>query len=118
MHNYKELLVWEKARKIVKEIYLATQVFPDAEKFGLTSQMRRSAISIPSNIAEGSGRTTNKDFAYFLSVALSSAYELETQVILSGDLGFLKKDIEESLLKKLNEIQKMIYVFKRKMQAQ
>jgi len=101
MHNYKELLVWEKARKIVKEIYLATQVFPDAEKFGLTSQMRRSAISIPSNIAEGSGRTTNKDFAYFLSVALSSAYELETQVILSGDWGFLKNDIEESLLKKI-----------------
>lgn len=86
MHNFKELKVWQIARKIVKEIYLDTKDFLTDEKYGLISQMRRSAVSIPSNIAEGSGRNTDKDFKYFLNVALGSAYELQTLLILSQDI--------------------------------
>lgn len=70
MHNYKELQIWNKARALVKQVYLLTGNFPTEEKFGLVAQMRRSAISIPSNIAEGSARSTDKDFANFLSIAL------------------------------------------------
>ena len=88
MHNYNELLVWKKARLFVKKVYLLTNDFPTEEKFGLISQMRRSAISIPSIIAEGSGRSSDKDFANFLSIALGSSFELETQIWLSMDLGF------------------------------
>ncbi len=92
MHNFKELKVWQNARKHVKEIYVATKDFPSEEKFGLISQMRRSAVSIPSNIAEGSGRNTNKDFSHFLNISLGSAYELQTLLFLSQDLEFLNEE--------------------------
>lgn len=109
MHNFKELKVWQNARKFVKEIYLDTRNFPAEEKYGLISQMRRSAVSIPSNIAEGSGRNTNKDFKYFLNVSLGSAYELQTLLFLSQDLELLKQERTNELNSSLEEIQKMIY---------
>jgi len=109
MHNFKELKVWQNARLLVKEIYLSTNKFPAEEKFGLISQMRRSSVSIPSNIAEGSGRRTDKDFVYFSNVSLGSAYELQTLLFLSQDLEFLKVDKTEALNSSLEEIQKMIY---------
>lgn len=109
MHNFKELKVWQNARKIVKEIYLNTKDFPADEKYGLISQMRRSAVSIPSNIAEGSGRNTDKDFKYFLNVALGSAYELQTLLILSQDMELLNQEKTNELNTSLEEIQKMIY---------
>ncbi len=109
MHNFKELKVWQNARKIVKEIYLDTKDFPSDEKFGLISQMRRSAVSIPSNIAEGSGRNTDKDFKYFLNVALGSAYELQTLLFLSQDVGLMSHERMSELSTLLEEVQKMIY---------
>jgi len=109
MHNFKELKVWQNARKLVKEIYVATKDFPSEEKFGLISQMRRSAVSIPSNIAEGSGRNTNKDFSHFLNISLGSAYELQTLLFLSQDLEFINEERVNDLNTSLEEIQKMIY---------
>ncbi|MBM4172696.1 MAG: four helix bundle protein [Ignavibacteria bacterium] len=96
---------------MVKEIYDVSDNFPSEEKFGLISQMRRSSISIASNIAEGSGKESNKEFIRFLEIAYSSAFELETQIILSHDLNFISDDDEISLLKKIREIQKMIFTF-------
>lgn len=112
MHQFKELKVWQKGRALVKEIYLNTNKFPKEELFGITSQMRRSAVSIPSNIAEGCGRNTNADFNRFLDIANGSAFELETLVILSFDLNFLSQEEFEHFDKKINEIQKMIFGFK------
>lgn len=109
MHNFKELKVWQNARKFVKEVYISTADFPDEEKYGLISQMRRSAVSIPSNIAEGSGRGTDKDFGHFLNIALGSAYELQTLIFLSFDINLIKEEKMNELNSPLGEIQKMIY---------
>jgi len=111
MHKYKELKVWQKARKIVKDVYKVSQNFPNEEKFGLTAQIRRCAVSIPSNIAEGSGRGSNKDFANFINISISSAFELETQLILALDLNFIKEEEFESLSEDIQEIQKMLTGF-------
>ncbi|WP_296623355.1 four helix bundle protein [Marivirga sp.] len=108
MHNFKDLNVWKKARQLVKEVFLITAKFPKEEKFGLTSQIRRSAISIPSNIAEGCGRKTQKDFCNFLYIAQGSSFEFETQLMLSLDLGFIDNQVFDQHLNQLNEIQKML----------
>lgn len=89
MSDYKDLEVWQKAIAVVAETYRLTSLFPDSEKFGITNQMRRAAVSIPSNIAEGSARHHAKDFIHFLRIADGSAAELETQIIISVSLGFL-----------------------------
>ena len=100
---------------LVKEIYIITQNLPAEEKFGLISQVRRCAVSIPSNIAEGAGRNNVKEFIQFLGIASGSAYELETQLILLFELNF-KQEIEITpLTNELAEIQKMIYSFKTKL---
>lgn len=109
MHNFKELKIWQNARSFVKDVYIATSNFPQEEKYGLISQMRRSAVSIPSNIAEGCGRNTDKDFSHFLSMALGSAYELQTQIFLSFDLELIEEEKMNELNSSLEEIQKMIY---------
>lgn len=96
-----------------KKILKQSDGFPDLHKFGLTSQILRSAVSIPSNIAEGSGRGTEKEFNRFLGIALASSFELETQLILTGELNFFtSKELEEHLFN-LNEIQKMIRGFQK-----
>lgn len=116
MHQFKELKVWQKGKNLVKDIYLATKDFPKDEIYGITSQIRRSAVSIPANIAEGCGRNTNPDLSRFFDIANGSAFELETLLILSGDLGFIS-DVELiELDSKLQEIQKMIYNFKQSLQ--
>jgi four helix bundle protein len=89
MTDYKELNVWQKSIDVVSEIYRVTATFPDSEKFGITNQMRRASVSIPSNIAEGSARHHAKDFTHFLRIADGSAAELETQLLISERLGFL-----------------------------
>ncbi|MCK5169128.1 MAG: four helix bundle protein, partial [Bacteroidales bacterium] len=95
MHNFKELIVWQKARKLVKEIYLILKSFPEDEKYGIISHIRRASISIPANIAEGAGRNTDNDFGRFLDIANGSSFELETLIILSFDLEYLlKSDFE------------------------
>jgi four helix bundle protein len=112
MHKYKELIVWQKARVLVKEVYELSASFPNSEKYGLTSQAQRAAISIPANIAEGSGRGSNKDFSRFLDIATASAFELETEIILSYDLAFISEQNLNIILPKIQEVQKMLYSFK------
>jgi len=99
MHKFKELLVWQKSREVVKEVYGLTSGFPKTETYGLISQIQRSVISIPSNIAEGAGKTSSKDFLCFLDIAYSSSCEFETQIILSSDPGFISfKNLKKSQL--------------------
>jgi four helix bundle protein len=113
MHNFKELIVWKKSRGFVKDIYELTQKFPADEKFGLTQQIRRAAISIPSNIAEGSGRETNKDFLHFVDIANGSAFEVETQLYLALDLEYISQSEFEKIMTKLLDVEKLIYNFKK-----
>ena len=108
MNNFKKLIVWQRAREFVKDIYQITGKFPKEEMFGLTSQIRRATVSIALNIVEGSGRGTDKDFAHFLDIAFSSALEVEAQIILSFDLEFITNEESELLNLKIQEIQKMI----------
>lgn len=112
MHNFKELKVWQKARLLVKEIYLLTEEFPEHEKFNLTSQLQRAAISIPTNIAEGAGRNTDKDFLRFLDMALGSSFEVETELILAFDLAYFEEKRFTDISERVQEIQKMIIGFK------
>ena len=114
MHNFKELIVWQKARKLVKDVYLTISLFPEDEKFGLISQIRRASVSIPANIAEGAGRNTDKDFGRFLDIANGSCFELETLLILAVDLDYLSKSKYDIILKDIEEIQKMIYGLRNK----
>ena len=109
-HNFKDLKIWQEAMKVVKSTYLLTAQLPLDERFGLISQINRSAVSIPSNIAEGSGRTTDKDFLNFINIGLSSSFELETQLILANDL--FQLDVQD-LIGKINELQRMIVGFKK-----
>ena len=109
MHNFKELKVWQLSRLLVKEIYVLSSNLPNDEKFGLISQLRRCSVSIPTNIAEGSGRNTDKDFAHFLNISLGSAYELETLLILCVDVNFISSEQLEILSLKISEIQKMTF---------
>lgn len=109
MHNFKELKVWQLSRQLVKDIYEVTSDFPSSEKYGLVSQLRRCTVSIPTNIAEGTGRNTDKDFSHFLNISLGSAYELETLLILCFDVGLITSDQFESLSVKISEIQKMTF---------
>ena len=108
MNKFKDLKVWQKSIQLVTSIYSTTTGFPKEEIYGITSQIRRYAISIPSNIAEGAGRGTKKDFSHFLDIAKGSSFELETQLIISKELGFLNDLIFESLISELSEVQKMI----------
>lgn len=107
-HNFRELKVWQDAIVVAKEVYLQSRQFPESEKYGLTSQINRAVVSIASNIAEGSGRSTNKDFCNFLSIALGSAYEAETQLILAREFGFLPEESLSYLVEKLNSLEKKI----------
>ena len=112
MHQFKELEIWKRSRLFCSQIYAITSKFPNDEKFGLTNQLRRAAISIPSNIAEGSSRNSNKNFARFLEIAIGSAYEIETPLLIALDLDFIKLyELEKSVVE-LNEIIKMISQFR------
>lgn len=108
MNYFKELKVWQKAIELVTETYLKSKDFPKEEIYGLTSQIRRSAVSIPSNIAEGCGRKTSKDFSNFLGIALGSAFEFETQLIICKNLEFISEGDFKSLESEVNHIQNMI----------
>ena len=112
MHQFKNLEIWKRSRYFCSKIYAVTSNFPDNEKFGITNQLRRASVSIPSNIAEGSSRASNKDFLRFLEIAIGSAYEIETQLLISNDLEFLEFDTLKILLYELEEIIKMISKFR------
>lgn len=108
MNYFKELKVWQNSMTLVTNIYLKSRDFPKDESYGLTSQIRRSAISIPSNIAEGCGRKTHKDFNNFLGVALGSAFEFETQLIICKNVGFIEEMDFKPLEREIQHIQNMI----------
>ncbi|WP_313115170.1 four helix bundle protein [Aequorivita sediminis] len=109
MHNFQELKIWQKSMDIAEHTYRITTEFPKEEKYGLTSQVRRSAISIPSNIAEGAGRNTDGEFKNFLGIANGSSNELFTQLVLSHRLELVSENTVKPILNELIEIQKMNY---------
>lgn len=108
MNKFKDLKVWQKAIELVTEIYGITKAYPKEEIYGLTSQIGKCSVSIPSNIAEGAGRGSKKDFSHFLDIAKGSAFELETQLLISNNLNYLNNEKYQRLVTKFNEIQKMI----------
>ena len=111
MRDYKKLNIWEKSYKLGLSIYTVTQSFPKEEVYGLTSQLRRCAISVPSNIAEGSRRSTEKDFKSFLHIAYGSLAEIEVQIMYATDLEYISKKDSETLLQEISEISKMVNAF-------
>jgi len=118
MHNFKNIIAWQKARALVKEVYLLLKKFPKSELHGLVSQIMRSVVSVPSNIAEGSGRTTGKEFSRFLDIALASSFEMETQLILSYDLEYITEQELKLISVKTDEVQKLIQGFKKSLKQE
>ena len=105
--THRDLDVWKKSIDLVTSIYKFTADYPKDEMYGLTSQIRRCAVSIPSNISEGSARTTKKDFSHFLAIALGSVAELETQLIISKNLNYLPDSVLNELMSELISIRRM-----------
>jgi len=116
-NSYQNLIVWQKAVDLVVEVYKTTAEFPSEEKFGLVSQMRRCAVSIPSNIAEGSQRRTKKSFSQFIAISKGSCAELETQIIISQKLGYFDESKQKKLIGKNVEIMKMLSSLYAKLQT-
>ncbi len=112
MHRFKDLEIWRLSREFCSAIYNITSVYPESEKFGLTNQLRRASVSIPANIAEGCSRNSNKKFSRFLEIAIGSAYEIETHLLISYDLGYLKENDLQFLCEKLERIIKMTAKFR------
>ena len=108
LKNYKELIVWQKAYQLCLVLYKITQSFPKEERYGLTSQIRRAAISVPSNIAEGYGRKTTNEYIQALYIAYGSNCELETQILLAGDLGYIKAEKISILQQEVGDIERML----------
>lgn len=109
--DFSKLQIWARSMKLVEEIYKITNAFPREELYGLTSQIRRSAVSIPSNIAEGSQRNSKKDFANFISIAKGSLAELETQLILAQKFTYLEEGILNTIRSEISEISRMLFAF-------
>ncbi|HZZ77747.1 MAG TPA: four helix bundle protein [Gemmataceae bacterium] len=113
--GYRDLLVWQKGIRLAKEVYRLTRDFPADERFGLISQMRRAAISVPSNIAEGQARRTTKDFIQFIAIAEGSVAELDTQLELSYELGYCDRTTAAPIATILEELKKMLNSLRRKL---
>ena len=109
MNKLHDLKIWNKAIQRATDVYKVAADFPNEEKYGLTSQIKRSAVSISSNIAEGAGRNSSKEFMQFLAIANGSSYELQTQLVITLNLKLISSETFESLLKEIEEIQKMNY---------
>lgn len=116
IQDYRELVVWQKAMEVAKQVYLLVKKLPKEEIYALSDQMRRAAVSIPSNIAEGNARNSSKEYAQFLSIARGSKAELETQLLLCKETGYLAQTEIQPLLVQLKEIGKMTSVMMRKLQ--
>ncbi|HEY9231331.1 MAG TPA: four helix bundle protein [Blastocatellia bacterium] len=106
--NYKDLIAWQKAMDLVEAVYTATKRFPKEELYGLTSQIRRAAVSIPSNIAEGQGRKSSNEFARFLAIAYGSLREVETQILIAERLSYLQRQDIESLIELSSQVGRLI----------
>lgn len=105
--NFQDLRIWQKGIEVVKDLYLLTKKFPKEELYGLTSQMRRSAVSIPSNMAEGFRRYHNKEYKQFLYIALGSCAELETQIIIANELDYINETVKTEIIEKIIYICRM-----------
>ena len=108
--GFRNLIVWQKSHQLTLDIYKLTAGFPEEEKFGIISQLRRAAVSIPNNIAEGSGRKSAKEFSQFLSISLGSTNEVDYLIMLSEDLGYNNTETTEKLFPLIEEIKSMLYV--------
>ena len=108
LKTYRDLKVWQKSYELCLKIYRITGKFPKEEKYGLTSQLRRSAVSVPSNIAEGYGRKTTADYIRMLYIAYGSICEVETQILLAGDLGFIEKGALATIKGNIVEVERML----------
>jgi four helix bundle protein len=106
--TYRDLEVWQSARRLVLEIYRSTANFPKEEMFGLKSQLRRAAVSVASNIAEGKGRFSDRELSQFLSISRGSVFEIETQIVIALDLGFLTTMQTEELMKRCGEVGRLL----------
>jgi four helix bundle protein len=118
IHSYQELIVWQKSIILVEEIYRLTTKYPKSELFGICSQMRRAAISIPSNIAEGYGRRSRKEYIQFYAIAYGSILELQTQIVISFRLGYLSQEEYGLLNSQVEEVIKMLYVMTYKLKVE
>ena len=114
MRDFRKYDIWIDSMELVDDVYTFVEVFPNTEKYGLSSQITRSAVSIPSNIAEGASRNSEKDFARFLEIALGSTFELETQIIIASKRKYISEGSLEVTVKKLSSLQKRIYGLRRK----
>lgn len=117
MRDFKKFVVWQKSHQLTLQAYRNTRAFPREELFGLTSQIRRAAASIPANIAEGSGRSSDKEFARFLTISAGSASELQYHFILARDLGYLNSDEFDQLENQVIEVKRMLTGFVNKLRA-
>lgn len=116
--SYKDLLIWQKAIKIVSLVYQLVKSFPQEELYAITSQLKRASVSIPSNIAEGYGRNTDKSFSYFLDISRGSLFEIETQLLISNELGFVTdQNLYTEILTQITEESKMINAFSKKLKS-
>lgn len=118
MRDFRKLKVWEKAHELSLAIYRATSTFPGQESFGLTSQLRRAAVSVPANITEGCGRSGEPELARFLRIALGSASELEYHIILSTDLDYFSKSSSHHLIKQVTDVKRMLTSLIQKLTAE
>lgn len=110
-HNFRKLTIWKEGIELAKETYLITKEFPKSETYSLTSQMQRAAVSVPSNIAKGTAKGTDKHFLHYLENAIGSAFEWETQLIIAFEIGYISKETFEYLERKVESIQGMITRF-------
>jgi four helix bundle protein len=108
VQNFRELKVWQKAHSLTLDVYFATRRFPATEQYGLTSQLRRSSVSVGSNLAEGCGRGSDSDFARFCQIAMGSACEVEYQLLLAQELNYLASDEHERLAEQVQEVKRML----------
>jgi four helix bundle protein len=115
--SYRDLEVWKKARILVKDVYQLTKLFPKEELYGLTSQLRRAIVSVPSNIAEGHSRSGTKDFIQFISIAIGSLAESETQILLSPDLGYIQESQIIPVITNIQELQRMLHALRTSLKA-
>ncbi|HHC78837.1 MAG TPA: four helix bundle protein [Flavobacteriia bacterium] len=110
-HNFRKLIIWQESLELVIETYKTTKNFPSEEKFGLSSQLNRCSVSIPSNIAEGTSKSSEKHFKNYLETSLGSAFEWETQITIAQRVGYINQDKFTELENRINKIQNMIYKF-------
>ena len=117
MHNYKNLHIWKEGILLARRVYEVTSTFPSNEKFGIVSQMTRAAVSIPSNIAEGAGRNSNKDFANFLSIAIGSIFELHTQIAICEQIGYIDQETAKQIDQQIYTLQQQITAYKQRIEG-